>query len=153
MIDDEDFLLRVYASARSDASVLASWDAAERDAFVRMQWNAQARAYAADFPNASVQVVLVDGAPAGRLCVDRTGPGVHVVDLALLPEFRGRGVGTRLLRSLLDEASASGGAVTLSVERSNRAVRLYRRLGFNVVEDGEVYLRLEWRRPQVNTAS
>ena len=57
------------------------------------------------------------------------------MDIALLPEYRGRGIGTALLEELLVEADATGRRVTIHVERFNPARRLYERLGF--VEAGD----------------
>ena len=98
-------------------------------------------------------VVLVDGVPAGRLYVDRTADEIRVVDITLLPEHRGAGVGESLLEPILDEGDRDGLPVTIHVERHNPALRLYDRLGFEVVDDLGVYLFL--RRPprQVKTAS
>ena len=67
------------------------------------------------------------------------------MDIALLPEHRGNGVGSSLLRDLLAEADADGKRVTIHVERLNPALRLYERLGFSVAEDKGVYLLLERR--------
>jgi ribosomal protein S18 acetylase RimI-like enzyme len=88
-------------------------------------------------------VVLVDGEPAGRLYVRRGDREIRIVDIALLPERRGNGIGTSLLRDLLAEADATGKSVTIHVERFNPALRLYERLGFAVAEDKGVYLFLE----------
>ncbi len=65
------------------------------------------------------------------------------MDVALLPEFRGRGVGTRLLLRLFEEADRCRLAVSIHVERMNPALALYRRLGFTLREDKGVYLLLE----------
>jgi ribosomal protein S18 acetylase RimI-like enzyme len=116
-----------------------------------MQFAAQDRYYHDQMPEASYQVVLVDGEPAGRLYVDRRRDEIHIVDIALLPEHRGRGLGTTLMRDVLDEADAAAKPVTIHVERFNRALRLYERLGFAQVEEQGVYLLL--RRPYVKTAS
>ena len=56
-----------------------------------------------------------------------------MIDIALLPDHRGRGIGARLLRDVLHEATAAGLPVRLSVERSNPARSLYERLGFRTV--------------------
>lgn len=92
--------------------------------------------------------MLVDGEPAGRLYVDRPPGELRVMDVALLPEFRGRGVGTELLRRVLAEGAATARPVTIHVERLNPARRLYARLGF-VAEDagGPVYLLMRWTPP------
>ncbi len=67
------------------------------------------------------------------------------MDIALLPEHRGRGIGTRLVQDVLDEARASGRSVSLHVEETNPAKRLYERMGFVDVEDRGVYILMEWR--------
>jgi len=84
----------------------------------------------------------VGGAPGGRLYVHRGPSEIRVVDIALLPEYRGAGVGTSLLQDLLAEGDAAGKSVTIHVERMNPALRLYERLGFAVAEDKGVYLFL-----------
>jgi ribosomal protein S18 acetylase RimI-like enzyme len=129
------------------------WDDAAKRAFLRMQFQAQGSWYREQMPDASFDVVLVDGARAGRLYVDRREDEIRIVDIALLPEHRGHGIGTRLLRQLLAEADATATRVTIHVERFNPALRLYERLGFREVADHGVYLLLERPPAQVKTAS
>jgi ribosomal protein S18 acetylase RimI-like enzyme len=128
------------------------WGDADKEAFLRMQFEAQRRHYTTYYPAAAHDVVLVDGEPAGRLYVDRGEQEICVVDIALLPEYRGRGIGADLLTPILDEADAAGKTVSIHVEHSNRARRLYERLGFVEVADQGVYALLE-RTPQAKTAS
>jgi ribosomal protein S18 acetylase RimI-like enzyme len=143
--EDEQFLRRVYASTREAELAAINWTEEQKTDFIRFQFHAQTTHYLQHFPDASHDVILVDDEPAGRLYVDRPAEGIHVVDIALLPEFRNRGVGGSLLREILAEAERSKRAVTIHVERSNPAQRLYARLGFVVVEeDGPVYLRMRW---------
>jgi GNAT superfamily N-acetyltransferase len=91
-------------------------------------------------------VILIDGEPAGRLYLHRGGTEIRIVDIALLPEHRGKGVGTTLLRDVI----AEGKRVTIQSSAHASGRRLYERLGFSVAEDKGVYLLLE---RQVNTAS
>lgn len=141
--EDEQFLLRVYASTRAEELALFPWGDEQKDEFVRSQHRAQRAHYDANHPHASFQVVLVDGLPAGRLYVQRADDGIHLLDIALLPEHRGAGVGTALLESLLAEADECAVRVTAHVERHNRALALYSRLGFREIADREVYLLVE----------
>ena len=141
---DEAFLRRVYAGTREEALSLTGWDDAAKEAFVAMQYEAQRRSYAAAYGQASFDVVLVDDEPAGRLYVARDDAEIRIVDIALLPEFRGAGVGTAILHDLMSEGAAAGKPVTLHVERFNPAVDLYRRLGFTVVAEGDVHLLLRY---------
>jgi ribosomal protein S18 acetylase RimI-like enzyme len=108
-----------------------------------MQFDAQRAWYGEHYADASFDVVLVDGEPAGRLYVHRGEREIRIVDIALLPEHRGGGVGTSLLRSLIAEADEAGKSLTIHVERLNPALRLYERLGFALAEDKGVYLFLE----------
>jgi len=136
---DREFLFRVYASTREEELALVPWDALTKDAFLRMQFAAQDSHYRQHFPGATFDVVTVDGVSAGRLYVDRGDTEIRVIDIALLPDHRGRGLGTALLAPILEE----GKTVSIHVERENPARRLYDRLGFvEVAEDG-VYLLLE----------
>jgi ribosomal protein S18 acetylase RimI-like enzyme len=122
------------------------WDDAQKASFLRMQFEAQDRWYREQMADSSFDVVLVDGAPAGRLYVDRRDHEIRIVDIALLPEHRNRGIGSLLLTQLLVEADQARKPLTIHVERGNQARRLYERLGFHEIADHGVYLLLE-RRP------
>jgi ribosomal protein S18 acetylase RimI-like enzyme len=143
--EDEEFLRRVYAGTRAQELAAAGWDDRQQAAFVAMQFDAQRRAYEQTYPDASFDVVVVDGEPAGRLYLDDAPGETLIVDIALLPEFRGRGIGTHLLTEALADAATKGAGVTVHVERGNPALRWYLRLGFALIEDQGVYLLL--RRP------
>ena len=177
--DDLPFLERVYVSTREEELAPVPWDAATKLAFLRQQFAAQDHHYRAHYDGAELLVVLRDGAPAGRLYLHRRPHEIRVMDIALLPEHRGAGIGGRLLADVLAEGDAAGKLVSCHVERNNPALRLYARLGFRPAADRGVYLLLErapggapapdaaWLRdvalpgrpgsasapPQVNTAS
>ena len=155
--DDREFLCAVYRSTREAELAMVPWDEPAKAAFVAQQFDAQDRFLAEQRPDAGRDVVLVDGVPAGRLYVDRTADEIRVVDITLLPEHRGAGVGESLLTPIHDEADRDGLPVTIHVERHNPALHLYGRLGFEVVDDLGVYLvlRRPSRRPgrQAKTAS
>ena len=116
-------------------------------AFVRQQFEAQHHHYQTYYPEASFDLVLLDGEPVGRLYVARWTREIRLVDIALVPAARGRGLGTALLRDLLAEGERTGKAVSIHVERFNPALRLYRRLGFREVEEKGPYFLMEWRPP------
>jgi ribosomal protein S18 acetylase RimI-like enzyme len=133
--DDAPFLERLYASTRDDLLALGL-PASARTALVAQQHRARSRQHAATYPAASSDIVELAGVAAGRLVVDHAENAVRVVDVALLPEHRGRGIGTTILRSVLARADHLGVPVTLQVAAGNPAERLYRRLGFRPADDG-----------------
>ena len=142
--DDREFLLRVYASVREEELAPVNWTREQKDAFVRMQFEAQTRFYEENYPGAKFQVILADDVPAGRLYIHPRANEIRIMDIALLPEFRGRGIGSALLNEILDDARAANQNVSIHVERMNPALHLYERLGFCLQEDKGVYLLLEW---------
>jgi ribosomal protein S18 acetylase RimI-like enzyme len=145
---DEGFLRVLHASTRQDLDG-HPWDAATRNAVLRLQFEAQERSWRAAFPKADFDVALVDGEPVGRFVVDRSGGEIHVLDIAFAPEHRGRGFGTDLLEHVLVEADTCHRAVSLQVDRDNVvARRLYQRLGF--VDVGQDAFRIAMRRQPVS---
>ena len=133
--EDRDFLLQVYASTRADELALTRWDSAACEAFVRQQFDAQDHHYRLHHPRSLLQVIVdTSGAvprDVGRLWTDdSSGEAVHVLDISLLADARGQGLGTQCLQALRDQAHAQGRALTIHVEVHNPAQRLYRRLGF-----------------------
>jgi ribosomal protein S18 acetylase RimI-like enzyme len=144
MPGDAAFLLRVYASTREGEMRAVAWSDADKAAFVDLQFRAQKKHYEEHYPSAAYLVIEVDGIAAGRLYVDRTASDINVLDIALLPEYRGRGVGRALLESIVDEARATRRTVSLYVEQYNGARRLYERLGFRALGSYGVYEHMRW---------
>jgi ribosomal protein S18 acetylase RimI-like enzyme len=141
---DEGFLRVLYAWTRADELERTPWSDEQKAAFVAMQFAAQRSYYREVYPDAAYDVVVVDGQDAGRLYVARLPDEIRVVDISLLPDFRGRGIGATLLGEVQAEAAASRRKVVIHVEQQNRAKNLYVRLGFEPMEDLGVYLRMEW---------
>ena len=142
--EDEPFLYRVYASTREDELAQVGWDDAQQAEFLGMQFLAQHTYYLEQFPDASFQIILFDGQPAGRLYLDRRPDEIRIIDIALLPDFRNMGLGTRLLQDIQTESAAASKPVRIHVEGYNPALRLYRRLGFRQIGDTGVYYLMAW---------
>jgi ribosomal protein S18 acetylase RimI-like enzyme len=140
---DEEFLYSVYASTRQEELGGVDWAEEQKAAFVRQQFSAQNQHYRENYTGATYDVIEVDGRPAGRLYVARWEDEIRIMDIALLPEYRGGGTGTSLLRQLLDEAGSTGRRVSIHVEKWNPARRLYDRLGFIEIADRGVYVLME----------
>jgi len=143
--DDLPFLQRVYAEARADEmAMIPDWDQAQKDHFLSWQFCAQHDHYLKHYPDASYQLIVKDGEDVGRLYVARMHNEIRLMDIALLTEFRGHGIGGRLIQELLAEADRVRKFISLHVEEQNPAKRLYERLGFKVAGEVGVYQLMHW---------
>jgi ribosomal protein S18 acetylase RimI-like enzyme len=141
---DRAFLAQVYATTRADELAILPWTEEQKAAFLAHQFEAQDAHYRTHYGDATFDVIEVAGEPAGRLYVHRGPREIRIVDIALTPPFRGRGLGTGVLRELIAEAEAGGRKLSIHVEMHNPARRLYERLGFRPAGDGDgVYLLME----------
>ena len=144
--EDEPFLVALYGSTRDAELSQAEWQPGQREVFVRWQFEMQRREYDARFPDARYQLILIDGEPAGRFWVGEDDEEIRLLDIALLPQFQKRGVGTILLRELMKEADGAGKRLRHMVFVLNdNAHRFYERLGFVVIEDVGAYKHMEYR--------
>jgi ribosomal protein S18 acetylase RimI-like enzyme len=140
---DRAFLVELYGSTREEELDQIAWEPGAREAFVDQQFTAQDAHYRANYPGATLDVIEVDGVPAGRLYVHRGPSDIRIMDIALAPEFRRRGIGTELLQGLIAEADGSGRKLSIHVEMNNPARSLYDRLGFEPAGEHGVYVLME----------
>ncbi|MGI9518342.1 MAG: GNAT family N-acetyltransferase [Pirellulaceae bacterium] len=150
--DDLSFLSQLYMTTRTDIAMLP-WSVSEKTAFCHSQFLAQHRHYQQYFAGAEFSLILCLDQPAGRLYIDRLEHEIRLIDIALLPEIRGRGIGTALLRDLIDEANAAGKPLRLRVEPGNPARQWYEREGFRAIVDEHVNLHMERQPDPVHAGS
>lgn len=142
--EDQALVHLIYASTRAAELEIVPWSDARKEEFINMQFRLQTAHFRRNHPHASYDIILKDGTPVGRFYIAREADEARVLDIALLPDYRGQGIGTMLLRRLMAEAEEGRIPLRLHVERHNRARRLYERLGFRVIADGGVYLEMEY---------
>lgn len=141
---DIAFLGEVYASTRTAELNPVPWTDDQKRAFLRQQFEAQHLAYHDSYPDAAFDVITLDLVPIGRLYVTPLGDDeLRVIDIALLPEHRNRGIGSRLIETVIARADREHRSVSLHVELWNPAIGLYERLGFHRGAQTEVYLRMD----------
>lgn len=146
--EDLDFLLKVYASTREDEMALTGWSKEEIDAFLKMQFELQHKQYIENYKHAAFDIIFYNNKPAGRLYVDRRKDDIRIIDIALLPEFRRLGIGSKIMKDLISEADQKKIPLSLHVEQNNPAMTLYETLGFEKGEIRGIYYFME-RKPQV----
>jgi GNAT superfamily N-acetyltransferase len=142
---DGSFMYTTFSSTRIDELAVTGWSEEQKEKFLRFQFEAQRQSYLSDLPAAEYLVIQSGAAPVGRLIVERTPSEIHIVDIALLTQFRRLGIGSILMRRILAEAEQTGKSVRLFVERFNPALHWYQRLGFEIISAGPIYLEMVWR--------
>lgn len=145
---DRDFRFHLFCESRpAEFALLRQQLAPEAFAqLMQFQFQAQSGSYRNQFPQARFDIVEFDDRPIGRIIVDRPGRVLHIVDQAIVPAMRNKGIGTAIMRSLMDEAGIAGLPVRLKVASSNDpSMRLYQRLGFVPIQTVPLYIEMEWR--------
>ena len=145
--EDQDFLFKLYASTRLQEIAAFGWPAAQQEVFLRMQFMAQQRGYESAYAQAEHQIVELDGTPIGRIMVHREKDFARLVDISLLAEYCGHGMGGELIGTLIQQCADDGATLKLQVRQANPAVRLYERLGFIRTGEDAMYIQME-RRPE-----
>jgi RimJ/RimL family protein N-acetyltransferase len=146
--DDHDFLVEVYWSTRAEELALVPWTTEQQQAFVQSQFAAQQDHYAKKYPTASHDIIMSNDRPVGRLYVARLEQEIRIIDITLLPAERNAGVGSHLLKQLLDEANRSGKLTRIYVEDFNPSLRLFERLGFSPSEQQGIHLLMQCKPNQ-----
>ena len=141
---DLPFLAALYASTRQEELAPLPWSAAEKAAFLQMQFQAQHAHYMQHYPDADWLIVEQQGDAIGRLYLETWPSEIRIIDIALMPEARGHGLGQAILEDVQALAAENGLGVGTHVEHNNPAMSLYRRLGFAKREDKGVYHLLRW---------
>jgi GNAT superfamily N-acetyltransferase len=141
---DERLLLEIYKSSRGDDLRGLGWEEDRISEFLGMQYEAQQQYHAGEYKQASDEIVLLAGKPAGRLIVDRREYEIRCIDVALLPEHRNNGIGAFLIGKLQEEASRENKPLRLQVIRFSRAVNLFERAGFVRISETGTHFQMEW---------
>jgi ribosomal protein S18 acetylase RimI-like enzyme len=146
--EDAPFRFTLFRESQPPEFEALQLDPAMHEQLLRHQFEGQTRGYRSLYPQARFDIVLLDGEAIGRIVVDRAPASVRIVDQAILREHRGRGIGSAIMRALMDEARGAGVPVTLNVMAGNAAaLRLYLRLGFVPTETLPTHTAMEWRAP------
>lgn len=145
---DSSVLCEIYASTReTEMNYVPGWSNEQKDAFLRQQFAAQHAYYRQHYKNAFFYLIRHNSNVAGRIYVspDFMDGSIRIVDITLLPAYRGKGHGESILRDIMSYAKAEKKSITIHVESFNPAMRLYERLGFRLKDrKNEVYHLLEW---------
>lgn len=143
--DDREFLLAIYETSREVELAMTPWDAAQKRLFAGLQLDAQTRHYEELYPDATHDIILHNDEPVGRIYVDRGEDQIAILDITVAPKHRKKGIGTALVKALLQEAGRTERSVRIYVENFNPSQKLFRDLGFEVAGEKDLNLMFQWR--------
>lgn len=141
---DYHFMRLLYGSTREEEMKQFPFDEFRKKEFLDQQFGAQYQHYQLHYPTCEKNIIEKDGQPIGRLWIDEWPDQIRLVDIALMPGHRGSGIGSALVRDVLDRGTRAGKPVTIHVESYNPALRMYERLGFQKVDTNGVYFLMRW---------
>lgn len=142
--EDETFLTSVYGSTREQELAMTPWTVEQREAFIRFQYTAQLAHYQTEYPRAEQSVILLGDSRVGRIYVDRRESEIHILDITLLTQYRGQGIGTPILQQVMDEAAQAGKSVSINLDSFNQSHQLFARLGFKPTETTGFHTLYVW---------
>jgi ribosomal protein S18 acetylase RimI-like enzyme len=149
--DDLDFQYRLYASTRAEEMARVGWPEAQTRAFLYQQAGAQIHHYRHHYPDAAFLVCMQGAEPIGRIYLSLGADELRLMDIALLPDHRGLGLGRVLMAAVVEIASQSNVAIGLHVEPNNPAAAWYRRMGFEQVAEVGAYRFMRLTAERVRT--
>ncbi len=141
---DEQFLFSLYSSTRFDELALIGWNDEQKQLFLQNQFKSQHNFYFTKYPDASYQLIKINDESVGRIYTAELPDEIRIIDLTILPEFRGKNIGSQLIKEILAEAEIIKKAVQIYLEKLNPAQKLFARLGFKEVSGDEVYTLWRW---------
>jgi RimJ/RimL family protein N-acetyltransferase len=146
--EDQAFRFELFCQSRPAEFALLRLDPGAMEQLMRFQFQAQTMSYRKSFPNARFDIIELDQRPVGRIVVNRPGHEIHIVDHAIVPPLRNQGLGTTIMKALMDEAGRARLKVRLMVASTNDpSMRLYLRLGFAPIATEPFYIEMEWPAP------
>ncbi|MRX39287.1 GNAT family N-acetyltransferase [Flavobacterium sp. LC2016-23] len=150
---DLSILCKIYGSTRTEELENGTdWSDEQKNIFIEYQFSAQHEYYQKNYLGAKFYIIEKENTTLGRLYIDFffEQKGVRIIDITLLPHWRGKNIGSSILKEIIQKAALANRNVTIHVESFNPAMELYKRLGFKKIsETNGVYHLMEWS-PQRN---
>lgn len=133
--DEKEFCRQLHHAAYRDVIVrqFGAWNEPLQDSFFENTFKS------------SGEIILWNGDAVGFLAKGIFPDHVFLSELQLLPEYQGRGVGTRIIRQIQEEAAQLKRPIRLQVLRENKARELYERLGFTTSGETGTHVLMEWK--------
>lgn len=145
---DLSFLQDLYCSSRDHEVTQSGIPEPMLRQFLLQQFSLQQKHYHNAYKTTGFKVIEYKGRAIGRLYIEVTNDGIHLLDITLLREYRKQGVGCFLISQLIRQADKQQCRISLYVQSQNPALKFYQRLGFNIVGSKQDYFSMEYRFEQ-----
>ncbi len=151
--DDMLLLQHIYATSRDYEMGYYGFPEPDLTYFLTDQFLLQHRQYM-NALNAKFYIIeTLSGDPLGRFYIrEMSYPEIRVIDIAILPAHRGKGIGRALFEQTMDKAKKTGKRVSIHVEKQNPAHGFYEKLGFGFVHVDGIYDLMVWPSSQADIA-
>lgn len=143
-LEERPFFFQVYADTRKSEVDSWGWSEDQVDMFLQMQFDAQTRSYSSHPVALKEEIIVYKDEPIGRILTRELDEVLIIVDVALMRDFRNQGFGTELIRRYQEYVVEKGILIELQVLIANPACKLYKRLGFVVTRENQIYLTMKW---------
>lgn len=144
-VTDEPFLLALFLYCRPDLQYISNLNDENKDLLIKQQFYNRNTEIQKEYPKALLYIVTIENKQIGQFYIQRDIDNIHLIEIGLIPEFRGLGIGSRVIKDLLKEANINNQIVSLKVMWYNiRAKNLYLKLGFKIIEDTGIFCSMKW---------
>lgn len=146
---DEPFVYDVYTSSRVVEISAWGWKEDENTDFLKMQFEMRQKSYELMYPNLESRIIERNGESIGTMLISQNGSAILLVDITILPNYQNQGIGRLMIRKLQEQARKTKRPIRLSTLHTNRAQQLYLHLGFQVIDQNDMYVMMKWTPEEV----
>jgi ribosomal protein S18 acetylase RimI-like enzyme len=141
--DDDKFLFNLFYDVRAREFTDAGIPLAQLMPILELQHKAQIYSYSNEFPSATNSIIVFNEKCVGRILIQKNEKSAHLIDIAILQEFRGKGLGSFLINKMKSECDQ----IRLSVYAANiLAIKFYEKHLFQISKNDVMYLNMEWNK-------
>jgi ribosomal protein S18 acetylase RimI-like enzyme len=142
---DEEFLLKLFIESRPDLSFISGVSEDQRVGIILEQFNIEQHQLRQIYPRAEFNIVMLWDEPIGRLYVNHEVTEDRIIEIGLLEEYRNKGIGGKLLNSIIENSNRMGKNISLQVAWFNHgAYAFYERHGFKTIENNGVFCEMRY---------
>lgn len=143
---EEELMFRIFKETRAGFQCTDVLGEEGREQILRQQFAIEGKQYYKMYPHAVRSFIMINDIPVGQLLACEQENYLRIIDIGLLEEYRGAGIGSFLIEGLIKDMSLKGKGITLQVSWFNRrAYQFYIRCGFRVTKKLDVAYEMEYK--------